>query len=714
VAGELDTFRVSPTTQGTPKVDAPQVENYNPKQLGQFGDAVSRAGAQAQGIYLDVLQRANQTKVDDAANQLKEAELDLTFGDDGYTRKKGGDALFRPDGKSLAEEYGGTFGERAQQIAAGLSNDAQREAFNKIATGMSTSMRSRVESHTGNEFVEYSVGVKEGLIQTRNREIALNGGDPEVTRNAITSIRAATYELAQLTGNNSGEAIEALTRKALTPGLVGAMKSFLDDNDVSAAEKYMDLYKEYLTPEALLTIDAAIGEAQDMQVTTQVVNEILGASTRTAAAAAPQPLIMPVRGNIGGAFGTWRGTRTHKGLDLSVPTGTAVAAPMDGVARRKNDPNGYGQYYEIVADDGKTVTRLAHLSAFGVADGERVRQGQIIGKSGGAQGAPGAGNSKGPHVHYEVRINGKPVDPTGSHSTTGSAGGGGSRMGSLLEMLQQARSDPRLTSDPKRLGEAERQIRSMYSAHEESERNRKEDTINAAYTALAQAGGEWSKVPASVRSRVEGSDLPGLMSFGRALQQPAENANPDLGTYGQVRAKIAAGEITDPNQILRYAPALGRSLTKQLIDDVTGIKKGDTKALDSVKTVKDVLSYVEPSLKQIGIDEKEDPEEFIKFRGKLLDRIRRDERLKGKPLTSDEANQIASSMLATTATKSTGIFGRGLRGYELGPGARLPYRAIPASSRNAIEQSLIRRGVKPTQDAVAREYNAAAQAAGDQ
>ena len=99
------------------------------------------------------------------------------------------------------------------------------------------------------------------------------------------------------------------------------------------------------------------------------------------------------------------GRRRHNGVDLAAPTGTPVYATADGYVERANWFSSYGKYIQI--DHGAEVeTRFAHLSKISVNAGERVKKGQLIGYVG------STGRSTGPHLHYEVRIEGQPVDPT--------------------------------------------------------------------------------------------------------------------------------------------------------------------------------------------------------------------------------------------------------------------------------------------------------------
>lgn len=98
------------------------------------------------------------------------------------------------------------------------------------------------------------------------------------------------------------------------------------------------------------------------------------------------------------------GRRNHKGIDLAAPTGTPIYATADGIVGRADWFSGYGLY--VAVDHGADLeTRYAHMSRLAVAEGERVRKGDIIGYVG------STGNSTGPHLHYEVRIAGVAVNP---------------------------------------------------------------------------------------------------------------------------------------------------------------------------------------------------------------------------------------------------------------------------------------------------------------
>lgn len=122
-----------------------------------------------------------------------------------------------------------------------------------------------------------------------------------------------------------------------------------------------------------------------------------------------QPSIWPVEGRLMGGYGertdpfSGEGAM-HTGVDISAPTGTPVRTTADGIVKFAGWSNGYGQLV-VVDHGGGYETYYAHLSRFAVLEGEEVRRGEQIGSVG------STGRVTAPHLHYEVRIGGAPVNP---------------------------------------------------------------------------------------------------------------------------------------------------------------------------------------------------------------------------------------------------------------------------------------------------------------
>jgi murein DD-endopeptidase MepM/ murein hydrolase activator NlpD len=115
-------------------------------------------------------------------------------------------------------------------------------------------------------------------------------------------------------------------------------------------------------------------------------------------------MIWPVNGPITSGFGM-RWGRMHEGIDISAPTGTPIRAAKSGSIAFASYSGGYGNY-TCITHGGGLSTCYGHQSSFARTSGS-ISQGSILGYVG------STGNSTGPHLHFEVRINGQAVDPLG-------------------------------------------------------------------------------------------------------------------------------------------------------------------------------------------------------------------------------------------------------------------------------------------------------------
>jgi murein DD-endopeptidase MepM/ murein hydrolase activator NlpD len=117
----------------------------------------------------------------------------------------------------------------------------------------------------------------------------------------------------------------------------------------------------------------------------------------------PPQFVRPGTGRLTSGYGA-RWGRLHAGIDLAAGVGAPISAVAAGTVISAGREGGYGQAVRVQhADD--TVTLYAHLSDVLVAAGQRVTAGLSLGREG------STGNSTGPHLHFEVRVGGVPVDP---------------------------------------------------------------------------------------------------------------------------------------------------------------------------------------------------------------------------------------------------------------------------------------------------------------
>ena len=119
------------------------------------------------------------------------------------------------------------------------------------------------------------------------------------------------------------------------------------------------------------------------------------------------PSIWPAAGYVSSPYGLrFNGTEFHQGIDIAADMGTPIVATADGVVTAAGWNGGYGNMVDV-DHGGGIVTRYGHASAVAVTVGQQVRRGEVIAYVG------STGRSTGPHVHYEVRVNGAPVNPAG-------------------------------------------------------------------------------------------------------------------------------------------------------------------------------------------------------------------------------------------------------------------------------------------------------------
>lgn len=140
------------------------------------------------------------------------------------------------------------------------------------------------------------------------------------------------------------------------------------------------------------------GQAQDIEKIAEQVKNL-----------ATTPSIWPTSGEVTSGFG-WRnspwgdGSELHPGIDIANSMGTPIFATADGVVVQCGWSGGYGNIVQI--DHGNGIeTIYGHNSRIVVNPGQSVKKGQVISYLG------STGRSTGPHVHYEVRVNGTAVDP---------------------------------------------------------------------------------------------------------------------------------------------------------------------------------------------------------------------------------------------------------------------------------------------------------------
>ena len=166
-----------------------------------------------------------------------------------------------------------------------------------------------------------------------------------------------------------------------------------------------DFYDQFLTnlDKDVTQLDGDLkDQSHDLQALWETLREQIIIQKST-------PSVWPVEGGyVSSGFGyrpsPFSGKREfHSGVDISVHQGTPVQATANGVVVSVGYEGGLGK--TVMVDHGKGITtRYAHLSSYSVKEDQKIQRGEVVGKVG------STGRSTGPHLHYEVRLNDKPVN----------------------------------------------------------------------------------------------------------------------------------------------------------------------------------------------------------------------------------------------------------------------------------------------------------------
>jgi murein DD-endopeptidase MepM/ murein hydrolase activator NlpD len=225
------------------------------------------------------------------------------------------------------------------------------------------------------------------------------------------SYREATSQLVEQVASLHAAADDLGARARVDPAAARAMER-LPSSVTSRAMGGGGTVAEVTAPltNMLSSTEPAFGLLRDVvYLIERKLDEVRPGVEQREALAAATPSIWPVPGWLSSAYGSRRdpftgGSDFHRGLDISADHGQPVRATADGLVTAARRNGNYGNM--VVLDHGFSIgTRYGHLSRFAVTEGQRVRRGDVIGYVG------SSGRSTSPHVHYELMLNGRTVNP---------------------------------------------------------------------------------------------------------------------------------------------------------------------------------------------------------------------------------------------------------------------------------------------------------------
>jgi len=230
-------------------------------------------------------------------------------------------------------------------------------------------------------------------LQSENQELRIEKKNLEVStlklNSKVSELESLSEKLTKVLES------DAFFKKLGNPKIKGLGGSTVDYST-----------KELLSSNATKNVSVIKDRADTLEVRFKSLQEIAESRLKLIRFT---PTTWPVRGSIGSSFGVRSDPFTgeperHTGIDILGRSGTAIHSPADGSVIYSQRQSDYGNLLVIDHGNGLT-TRYGHLSKFAVRSGQRVKKGDLIGYVG------STGRSTAPHLHYEVRLNDRPVNP---------------------------------------------------------------------------------------------------------------------------------------------------------------------------------------------------------------------------------------------------------------------------------------------------------------
>lgn len=703
--------QVDVSTQGMPALEAPGVSamrNAAPEQMQEMGRAQIQAGTTVMRIgqrIQDEIDEAETKAADVAA--LRQAQ-EILRGENGYLRTTGKNAetQYQSAQEALAKVF--------QDTESQLTNDVQKRMFQQVATRNLLTLQGQMADHKFREVKVYSINESKSRMELYTAEAIQNyesrgqkdenGAAIGAYNTAINTALAEADNLARLNGLDlEGSQAKALRNSVYSTVTTGVVSRLLDDDNPAAARAFYDeqVKAGRLDEQTALRLNSAIDGTEDkIEVVTAIERYTQGDIGQTEDGRTTARFIMPVDSTVvTSVVGDPRdkGKRAHNGIDLAVPAGTKVRAPYNGevIQAWNDDKYGGGMSMRVRLDNGDIVG-FAHLSGFDAKVGDRVTQGQVVARS----GDTGTG---GPHLHYTLKRNGKPIDPRTAGDIE-SGGGGGTPMQTTTDSLEKtlAAIDRDYADKPLIRDQIKAGVRQQWGQLRAIENERERELIDNAKEAWYKAGGDWRAIPNSTWAQLP-EDVKFQLQKGLPRESSEETVlelikNPQLVTPGNIEKYRDKLSESDYRQF--YARAYSSNETTVRAVSI------DNQQLDGIFNANGLERLVSP---KAGT---EDAAASIKIQNQIRDIIDTEQTVTGKELTRDRKRQIMEQVIMDQAFVSE--WGRDPRkpvalltedemaeAYVQVGGEEVKLTAIPAEQRRQITQTLTRRGRPVTEQAIA-------------
>lgn len=706
-----DTPQVSPQDLPGAQLQSERVtpvDNYAGQQAAQMGQGMQRLGSVGMDIAMDMQNQVDQVRVDDALNQAKEAALNLTYGKDvGFTNLKGQDALQRPDGMPLADEYQGKLQQQVASIGDGLSTDRQRALFNRNANDIVTSFTGQALQHELQEFKTYSLSVSEGVQKTAQNDIALNWNNPDATNSAIDRMKAEVYRQGKLQGM-SAEWQEARARDVASSGHRLAAMTALENNNPAYAQAYVKRYASDMNADDILAVQGHVTKAMDAQIGMQAAHAAFSQANGSANPGDTERAFNILIGAESGGRQTGANGQPLTssagavGVAQVMPGTGPEAAKLAGVAwdpdRFRNDAAynrslGLAYFQKQIQTFGGDLAKA--YAAYNAGPGA-VAKAEQQWEKGKSAGQPGTQNGWLAYLPQETQ------SYVTKNMTAFNAGGGTPSHISYADIDNALTSNPDLVSSPGALAAARQEAERLYKFNTQARKDQADQALGGAYKELLSNGGSFVGLSPSTRASLQPEDIPKVMDFAKKIAKGDDTT--DLRAYQKLSDPSYLNSLSD-GDFYRYRAVLSDGDFKHFSGErakaqgtLTGANGPGDLNTGAIK------SGLDQRLQMIGVNSSpkngsDDAQRLGGIRQFVDQYMLTAQRESGKKFTDAEVSQRLDHLFATNETV------KGWFSDSSKPMLAMNVGDIDSSTRDQIRAAYAKRGVtNPTDTQVLSLY----------
>ncbi|MDR5772077.1 MULTISPECIES: transglycosylase SLT domain-containing protein [unclassified Caballeronia] len=492
------------------------------RQIGQLGDALGQAANAQSQMAIDAQNLANQTRVNDALNQLKTQQQDLMYNPQtGVQAQTGLKAIQRDSGMSLADEYTGKLTDSAAQISSGLANPVQQRLFQEQAAGITSQFHGATTQWEGQQFKSYALSTQDGTIKLATNQIGLYYNDPDAIDANLKTIKAAVYQAGQINGSAATE-IEANQRTMTSNALSAAVDTALQQGQITYANGLVQKYGKDMTADDMLKINGKMNSFLGAQAASNVV-------ARVFAQAGPALSNSPFDKMVSITAASESGGKENNADGSTVTSAKGAQGVMQVMPTTNTDPgfgvkpaqdNSPGERARVGRDYLQAM--LAHYggdpskawAAYNAGPGTLDAAMQKAN----AAGAPGNWLTYMPkETQNYVQTN---VAALQQNNTA--------QRPSKLDVINAVRADPVLQQKPEWMQHAVTQAGQQYDEQTEAIKQQDASNLAGVFRTLASNRGNINAVSPADLAKVNPDDLPKVMSYAKQMNEGVNTTNTAL------------------------------------------------------------------------------------------------------------------------------------------------------------------------------------------